>query len=267
MSATDGAEPSVSSSNGHVPADALAAAGLAEVEAHTPILELAAIRAAYGQIQVLHGVSLKVFRGETVVLLGANGAGKTTTISVMSGQMTPTAGDYLLAGRRVNGAAPDALARIGVCTIPEGRGVFPNLTVTENLLMASYGGTPAARIKDQAFELFPRLAERRNQAAGTMSGGEQQMLALARGLVTNPAILILDEISMGLAPIIVDELYSYVARIARSGVSIVIVEQFAHRALAIADRAYIMAHGSVTAEGDPADMEAVLQASYLGSGH
>jgi branched-chain amino acid transport system ATP-binding protein len=267
MNPEERATDTPASTNGQVSPAGLAAAGLADVQAHTPILDLSGIRAAYGRIQVLHGVSLKVMPGETVVLLGANGAGKTTTISVIAGQMAPTGGDYLLAGRRVNGAAPEALARIGVCTIPEGRGVFPNLTVTENLLMASYGGRSADSIRTKAFELFPRLAERRDQPAGTMSGGEQQMLALARGLVTDPALLILDEISMGLAPIIVDELYTYVERIARSGVSVIVVEQFAHRALAIADRAYIMAHGRVTSEGRPEEMEAELQASYLGAGN
>jgi branched-chain amino acid transport system ATP-binding protein len=172
-----------------------------------PLLELRGVRASYGKIEVLHGVDLVVPEGSVVALLGPNGGGKTTTLKVASGQMTPTAGCVHIAGKHVNGASADSLSRLGVCTIPEGRGVFPNLTVRENLRMATYGGVDMDEVETIAYTRFPRLGERRSQVAGTLSGGEQQMLSLARGLAVNPALLLLDELSMGLAPIIVEQLY------------------------------------------------------------
>ena len=177
-----------------------------------PALELKGVKAAYGRIEVLHGVNLVVPAGSVVALLGPNGGGKTTTLKVISGQMTPTAGCVHIANRHVNGAPADALARIGVCTIPEGRGIFPNLTVKENLRMATYGGVDFGEVESVAYERFPRLGERRSQVAGTMSGGEQQMLALARGLAVKPSLLLLDELSMGLAPLIVEQLYDEIGR-------------------------------------------------------
>ena len=228
------------------------------------MLELRGVRAAYGRIEVLHGVDLVVPRGTVMALLGPNGAGKTTTLKVASGQMTPTAGCVHIGDRHVNGIAPDALARIGVCTIPEGRGIFPNLTVRENLRMATFAGSDLATVEDRAYTQFPRLGERRGQLAGTMSGGEQQMLAMARGLAVEPALLFLDELSMGLAPLIVEELYEIVASIARTGVSILVVEQFARTVLGVADYAAIMLHGRVTAVGQPADIAPELEAAYLG---
>src|SRR3954462_4022032 len=147
-------------------------------------LELKGVKAAYGRIEVLHGVNLVVPAGSVVSLLGPNGGGKTTTLKVISGQMTPTAGCVHIAGRHVNGASPDALARIGVCTVPEGRGIFPNLTVRENLRMATYGGADLAHVEGISYDRFPRLAERRQQLAGTLSGGKQQMLAPARGITS-----------------------------------------------------------------------------------
>lgn len=231
-----------------------------------PVLELRDVRAAYGRIEVLHGVDLVVPRGSVVALLGPNGGGKTTTLKVASGQMVPTAGCVHVAGRHVNGVAPDALARIGVCTIPEGRGVFPNLTVRENLRMVTFGGVDQAEVEERAFSQFPRLGERRHQLAGTMSGGEQQMLAMARGLAVNPRLLFLDELSMGLAPLIVGELYEVVASIAESGVSILVVEQFARTVLGVADYAAIMLHGRVTSVGQPQDIAPELEAAYLGAG-
>jgi len=227
-------------------------------------LELVGVRAAYGRIEVLHGVDLRVPSGCVVALLGPNGAGKSTTLMVASGQLAPTAGCVHLAGRHVNGASPDALARAGVCTIPEGRGVFPNLTVRENLQMVTYGGPPLADVEARAYEQFPRLAERRHQLAGTMSGGEQQMLAMARGLAVNPSLLLLDELSMGLAPLIVAELYELVADIARQGVSILVVEQFARTVLGVADRAALLLQGRVERVGAPAELADVLSAAYLG---
>ena len=229
-----------------------------------PLLELAGIRAAYGRIEVLHGVDITVPPASVVALLGPNGAGKTTTLKIAGGQMRPTAGCVHISGRHVNGAAPDALARLGVCTVPEGRGIFPNLTVRENLRMITYAGASQKRVEERAFTHFPRLRERVNQVAGTMSGGEQQMLAMARALGTEPALLLLDELSMGLAPLIVEELYALVRDIASQGVSILVVEQFARTVLGVADIAVIMAHGEVTAVGPPSELEAELSAAYLG---
>jgi branched-chain amino acid transport system ATP-binding protein len=229
-----------------------------------PLLELHGVRAAYGRIEVLHGVDLSVPEGAVVALLGPNGAGKTTTINVCSGLMQPTAGSVLVAGRRVNGASPMKLARAGLCTIPEGRGVFPNLTVRENLEMMTFAGKSIGDIENDAFARFPRLAERRTQLAGTLSGGEQQMLALARGLATDPALLLLDELSMGLAPMIVEELYDIVGQVARTGVSILVVEQFARTILGVADLAAIMVQGRVTRVGHPKELEDELSAAYLG---
>jgi branched-chain amino acid transport system ATP-binding protein len=236
----------------------------APAASETPMLELIGVRAAYGRIEVLHGVDLVVPKGAVVALLGPNGGGKTTTLKVASGQLPATAGCVHIGGRHVNGAAPDSLARIGVCTIPEGRGIFPNLTVRENLRMVTFAGASQAQVEERAFEQFPRLAERRNQLAGTMSGGEQQMLAMARGLATDPTLLFLDELSMGLAPLIVEELYEIVAEIARTGVSILVVEQFARTVLGVADYAAIMLHGVVTAVGQPDDIAPELEAAYMG---
>jgi len=234
-------------------------------DAPVPMLELAGVRAAYGRIEVLHGVDLVVPQGAVVALLGPNGGGKTTTLKVASGQIALTAGCLHIGGRHVNGVAPDALARIGVCTIPEGRGIFPNLTVRENLRMVTFAGCSQREVEEAAFGRFPRLGERRNQLAGTMSGGEQQMLAMARGLAVNPSLLFLDELSMGLAPLIVEELYEIVAHIARSGVSILVVEQFARTVLGVADLAAIMLHGQITAIGKPDDIAPELEAAYLGA--
>ncbi|MGH9301071.1 MAG: ABC transporter ATP-binding protein [Acidimicrobiales bacterium] len=230
----------------------------------TPVLELRDIHASYGRIEVLRGVSLIVPPACVVALLGPNGGGKTTTLKVAGGQLRPTSGCVHVAGNHVNGAGVDALARAGVCTIPEGRGIFPNLTVSENLLMVSFVGTTAKEVSEAAFERFPRLGERRRQMAGTLSGGEQQMLAMARALATSPALLLLDEISMGLAPLVVEELYTLVTQVAAEGVSILVVEQFARTALAVADYAAIMTQGSIVAVGQPADIEEAVKNAYLG---
>lgn len=230
-----------------------------------PLLELQDVHASYGNIEVLHGVNLALPSGVVLALLGPNGAGKSTTLKVISGQVRATKGCVHLGGRHINGVATHKLARIGLSVVPEGRGVFPRLTVAENLLMASYSGTDASTIQERAFARFPRLGERRNQVAGTMSGGEQQMLALARGLATDPAVLVLDELSMGLAPLVVSELYELVAQVAASGVSILVVEQFARTVLGVADQAAIMANGKVTVVGTPSDIEAELSSAYLGA--
>ncbi len=228
------------------------------------LLELRGVRAAYERIDVLFGIDLAVPQGSVVALLGPNGAGKTTTLRVAAGLHQPSAGDVLIAGRRVNGTAPEELARRGLCLIPEGRGVFPNLTVRENLRMMTYSGKSLSAIEDEAYRRFPRLKERRKQLAGTMSGGEQQMLAMARGLATKPALLLLDELSMGLAPIVVEELYEIVAQIAREGVSILVVEQFASTVLGVADLAAVLVHGRVARVGTPRELQDDLSKAYLG---
>ena len=230
----------------------------------TAVLELEAVRAGYGIIDVLHGVDLHVEPGEVVALLGPNGAGKTTTIRVAAGQIRPSAGRLLMQGREVTGVGTDAFARAGVCVVPEGRGIFPNLTVAENLRMMTFSGASYRDVLDRAFEQFPRLEERRRQLAGTLSGGEQQMLATARALVTDPAILMLDELSMGLAPLIVEDLYERIAELAATGLSILIVEQFAQTVLGVADRAAIMLHGTVSRVGPPDEIAEELAEAYLG---
>jgi branched-chain amino acid transport system ATP-binding protein len=230
----------------------------------SPPLDLVGVRAAYGGIEVLHGVDLAVPAGSVVALLGANGAGKSTLVKVAAGLLRPTAGAVRVAGADVTGAPSHDLARIGVCTIPEGRGVFPNLTVRENLWMATQVRGTLAELEEAAYARFPRLGERRAQLAGTLSGGEQQMLALSRALVTDPAVLLLDELSMGLAPIVVQRLYETVAQVAAEGISILVVEQFAQAVLGIADRAAIMVNGEITRTGSPAELASELSSAYLG---
>ena len=230
-----------------------------------PLVELVDVRAAYGTIEVLHGINLSVPQGSVVALLGPTGAGKSTILKVVSGLLQPTSGEVRLAGRVVNGASADELARIGLCTIPEGRGIFPNLTVRENLWMATMAGVSLAEVEEIAYARFPRLGERRKQLAGTMSGGEQQMLSMARALSVNPSVLLLDELSMGLAPLVVANLYEIVAQVSQEGVSILVSEQFARTVLGIAQYAAIVLHGTITRVGTPAELEDELSAAYLGS--
>ncbi|MEO7430198.1 MAG: ABC transporter ATP-binding protein [Acidimicrobiales bacterium] len=231
-----------------------------------PGIELVGVRAAYGRIDVLRGVDLVVPAGSVFALLGPNGAGKSTTLRVISGRMRPSAGCVHIAGVHVNGTPPARLARAGLCSVPEGRGIFPNLTVSDNLRMATFrGGVTFDDVRDVAFDRFPVLGERCAQLAGTLSGGEQQMLALARALSTDPSVLLLDEISMGLAPLIVAQLYEAVARLADEGLTILIVEQFARVALPVADFAGIMTHGRIQVVGEPDDVEAALSEAYLGA--
>jgi len=233
-------------------------------------LTLSGVRAAYGRIEVLHGVDLAVGAGEVFALLGPNGAGKSTILKVVGGRLRPTAGTVSIAGVPVGDLrSPEALARAGVCTVPEGRGVFPNLTVRENLLMWTYrGGVRRDEVEARAYARFPKLAERRRQLAGSLSGGEQQMLAIARALAGRPRLLLLDEISMGLAPIVVADLYEVVAQLAREGITIVLVEQFVQMAASVATRAALVVNGRVQRVGTPAEVAAAAGAAYLaGAGH
>jgi branched-chain amino acid transport system ATP-binding protein len=223
------------------------------------------VGAAYGRIEVLHGIDIEVPRHGVTALLGPNGSGKTTALAVMSGLMAPTRGCRHVHGRHLNSARADQLARLGICLIREGRSVFPNLSVTDNLTVAASCGASIDRLTEVAFTLFPRLKERRTQLAGTLSGGEKQMLALARGLGTDPSVLLVDELSMGLAPIVVAELYDAVAQVAEAGVSVLVVEQFATIGLRYATRAYVMAHGVVTFDGPSDQAQEAVQTAYLGA--
>lgn len=231
-----------------------------------PLLELRGVRASYESIEVLHGVDLAVPAGSVFAVLGPNGAGKTTMMHVISGLLTPTDGDVLIGGTRVNGVAPTQLARHGLCSIPEGRGIFPNLTVRENLWMVTYRGMSRSEVEERAYEQFPRLSERRNQVAGTLSGGEQQMLSVSRAIASEPALLLLDELSMGLAPVIVEQIYEVIARIAAQGVTVLVVEQFASTVLGVADLAAVMVQGRIARAGRPSEIEADLHHAYLGGG-
>jgi branched-chain amino acid transport system ATP-binding protein len=229
-------------------------------------LALHGVGAGYGRIEVLHGVDVAVRRGAVTALLGPNGAGKSTTLSVMSGLLAPWRGCRHVEGRHVNHATADELARIGVCHIREGRSVFPNLSVADNLSVAAACGADPAHVVDVAYSMFPVLKDRRKQLAGTLSGGERQMLALARGLGTDPSVLLVDELSMGLAPLIVTTLYEALEQVAGTGVSVLVVEQFATIGLRCASHVYVMAHGVVTYDGPSADAMDAVQAAYLGSG-
>lgn len=211
------------------------------------MIDLTDVHAGYGRIEVLRGVTLNVPRGTVTALLGPNGAGKSTLVKVLSGQLRASSGHVHLGGVHVNDAGPDELARAGLCTIPEGRAIFPNLTVAENLRLMR--GDPSV-----VYERFPKLRVRHKQLAGSMSGGEQQMLAFSRALITDPAVVVIDELSMGLAPVIVAELYEVVKELAAEGVTMLIVEQFAETASAVADQVVVMAHGEISADNDLASV-------------
>ncbi len=231
-----------------------------------PVLDLRGVRASYGTIEVLHGVDLAIRPGEVMAVLGPNGAGKTTMLAVLAGLHPLAGGDMYLAGRRVNGAQPEDLARAGLCLVPEGRGVFPNLTVRENLWMMSFSRRSLRDIEETTYERFPRLKDKHGQMAGTLSGGEQQMLAIARALMAKPRLLLLDEPSLGLAPMLVNRIFSVISRLKETGVTILLVEQNARKALEIADRAYVMETGRVILEGDARELAAnpEIEKAYLG---
>jgi branched-chain amino acid transport system ATP-binding protein len=231
----------------------------------TALLSVRDVRAAYGPIEVLHGVDLEVPTGSVVAVLGPNGAGKTTLLSVLAGLHPATSGSIVLAGRRINGARADDLARAGLCLVPEGRGIFANLTVHEHLRMVTHSGRRLRDIEAETYERFPRLAERRTQVAGTLSGGEQQMLAMARAMMSRPKLLLLDEPSMGLAPLMVERIFEVVRTIASEGVTLLLVEQNARLALEASPRGYVLDGGHITIAGesrsllgDPREREASL---------
>lgn len=228
------------------------------------MLELRGIEAGYDTGRVLEGVDLVVPDKSVVALLGANGAGKTTLLRVASGLLPPSRGEILVDGVDMTGSGPHRLAAAGVCHVPEGRGIFPSLTVRDNLRMQAPAKVDAGAI-DQVCQVFPRLGERLDQIAGTMSGGEQQMLALAHAYVGNPRVVLLDEVSMGLAPKIVDEIFGYLHDLAARGVSLLVVEQYVSRALDLAEYVYVLSRGRVTYVGEPGELSHdELAKSYLG---
>jgi len=236
--------------------------------AGSPLVELVDVCAAYGRIEVVHGVSLRLPEGSCLALLGPNGAGKSTLLKVMSGRLPPSAGAVRLDGEDIAKVTSEQLARRGICSIPEGRAVFPNLTVAENLLMYTFRGKEvrAADLEEKSYARFPVLGQRRRQLAGRLSGGEQQMLAIARALFTNPRLLLLDEISMGLAPLVVAELYELVAQlVASEEITVVLVEQFAQTALRVADQVAVMVNGRIVRSGTPAEVGSDLMSTYMGS--
>lgn len=229
------------------------------------MLMLDRLSAGYEGSRVLHEVSLAVPPGSVVALLGANGAGKTTLLRVASGLLRPTSGRVLVDGVDMAGASPNALVRRGVCHVPEGRGVFPNLTVRENLALQAFANSEHAAI-ERATRAFPRLGQRLSQVAGTMSGGEQQMLALARAYVQSPRFILLDEVSMGLAPKIVDDIFEFLGLLARDGASLLLVEQYISRALDLADYVYVLNRGEVAFAGEPSELQdADIFQTYLGT--
>jgi len=233
------------------------------------LLEVRDLVTAYGSIEALHGPSFYVEEGEIVALLGANGAGKTTALRTISGLLRPRSGEVRFAGQRIDTQPAHEIVRLGLTQVPEGRWIFTLMTVEENLRLGAYveSGVPRAGL-DRVFALFPRLAERRTQLAGTLSGGEQQMLAMARALMTRPRMLLLDEPSMGLAPVLVHLIFQKIAEINREGTTVLLVEQNAKAALRLAKRAYVLENGRVALEGPAADLarnEAVRRA-YLGIG-
>ncbi len=233
------------------------------------LLKVKGLQVAYGGIQAVKGVDMQVHEGELVSLIGSNGAGKTTTMKAITGTLALQAGDIEYLGRSIRGQGPWDLVQQGLVMVPEGRGVFTRMSITENLQMGAYLRRDAAGIArdiERMFELFPRLRERKDQLAGTMSGGEQQMLAMARALMAQPKVLLLDEPSMGLSPIMVDKIFEVVKDVYAQGMTVVLVEQNASRALAMANRGYVMDSGLITMGGPGQDLLAdpKVRAAYLG---
>lgn len=229
------------------------------------MLEINQVDAGYGDSRVLRDVTLWVPPSSVVALLGANGAGKTTLLRVASGLLKPTSGRLLLDGEDLTGRAPHVFARRGVCHVPEGRGVFPNLTVRDNILVQAEGGDLAEAI-EKAVEVFPILGRKLGQLAGSLSGGQQQMLALTHAYVTHPSYVLLDEVSMGLAPVVVDEIFEFLGRLAASGCALLLVEQYITRALALADYVYLINRGRIEFAGEPGELDSTrLMEQYMGA--
>ena len=234
------------------------------------MLDVQNLEVRYGAIRAVRDVSIQVGGGELVAVLGANGAGKSSTLMCIAGALKPSAGSIRLGGEDATGARPETMVRRGVATVPETRNVFPDLTVAENLRLGAYtrrrDAAGVAEDRSRMFAMFPRLAEREHQPAGTLSGGEQQMLVIARALMSRPRVLLLDEPSLGLAPAIVDQIFEMIAELKRSGLTMLLVEQNAAKALSVADRAYVMRLGTVAAQGTAAEIGAAtdLNALYLG---
>jgi branched-chain amino acid transport system ATP-binding protein len=235
----------------------------------TALLEIEGLTAAYGQLRALHGVDLTVGEGQVVALLGPNGAGKTTTLRAVSGMVRRTGGRIAFRGRDVAGLSTERISRLGIAHVPEGRGTFSGLTVAENLRLGAYGrrDPDVARDIDRWYGIFPQLADRRNQPAGSLSGGEQQMLAVARALLSRPALLLLDEPSLGLAPMVVREVFAVLGRVrSEDGTGMLLVEQNAALALELADAAYVLTAGRTVLSGPAAEIgaEDSIRRSYLG---
>ena len=233
------------------------------------LLKITGLQVAYGGIKAVKGVDLHVDEGELVTLIGSNGAGKTTTMKAITGTLPPASGDIEYLGKSIKGKGAWDLVKDGLAMVPEGRGVFARMTIIENLQMGAYIRNDKAEIAadiEKMFTIFPRLRERKDQLAGTMSGGEQQMLAMGRALMCRPKVLLLDEPSMGLSPIMVDKIFEVVRDVAAQGVTILLVEQNASRALGIADRGYVMESGIVTMNGNAKELlnDPRVRAAYLG---
>ena len=233
------------------------------------LLKVTGLKVAYGGIQAVKGVDFEVHEGELVCLIGSNGAGKTTTMKAITGTLPISAGEIVYMGQSIKGQGPWDLVKQGLAMVPEGRGVFTRMTIIENLQMGAYIRTDKADIladMDKVFTIFPRLKERRDQLAGTMSGGEQQMLAMGRALMSRPKVLLLDEPSMGLSPIMVDKIFEVIRDVYAQGVTVLLVEQNASRALGIANRGYVMESGVVSMGGDAKEMlnDPKVRAAYLG---
>ena len=234
-----------------------------------PLLAMKDVRASYGDFQALFNITLEIRGGEIVTLIGANGAGKTTTLRVISGLLRSHRGQLRFEGQDISKLPPHEIVMRGVSHVPEGRQLFPHMSVEENLALGAYIGRVRSKLKDrmeEQFEFFPRLRERRRQLAGTLSGGEQQMVAIARGLMAEPKLLLLDEPSLGLAPKIVEEVFAKVAQIGKSGVTVLIVEQNVVDGLSISDRGYVVENGEITLQGTPKELlgNEQIRAAYLG---
>jgi branched-chain amino acid transport system ATP-binding protein len=234
-----------------------------------PLLELTDVKVAYGGIRALKGIGLRVLPGEVVAMIGANGAGKTTTLKTIMGLLPLSGGAIRLAGESLAGRTPEARVAAGISLVPEGRAIFPNLTVRENLELGAYLHRDAATMRETIEDvttLFPRLGERMRQEGGTLSGGEQQMLAIGRAMMARPALLLLDEPSLGIAPKLVQQIFEAIARIAKSGVTILVVEQNTRIALATSQRAYVLRTGEIALEGASKELATnpEIQAAYLG---